>query len=886
MARRAGCDVVYDAAQHWVEAALRKDDSLFTPGHPIWSLDNLNDFHQCFVEATNPPGSGFFEKLHSLLLGAPRDTIQLAAEILYVHYLIAAPPAISGRNKRERISQVLGWTNSAVPIPNDLDSVLDSGILFPGPAFGASKPAHIEFIAEFLLYWKRHPDERQSIALGDPWRFRDEVKAVVVPKAGLQTESILHLTFPDTFEPTVSRNQKMSLRNSFGTLLEAPTGDVDRDLLDIRHRLSGHAEHYKDGFDFYSDGIRFTWSPDVSAWDRFIGWGSRFIKLQHFDKWERNYKLDIATSLEHARLAIERGSDDWLTLLNQAFRHKDNNLVYYITQSRFSIWCSENNTEAREALFALWGDRSNWSSKENASVAIGDFLRRVPEDSPSGKGTRITLASFLAMAVDPRRFPPYGTTTFERGYDLTGYPYPDKSASDSVVYEHVLSFLDRILAEAEKRKIALRDRLDAQSMLWSVINWTTEDHPDFPEFEHDALRRFREADAPPTPAPPTFAEPIENQAFAQNRIIPTLHLPEASGGSGALTYALKPEPPAGLACDEDSRELSGAPTVALPSATFTWSATDEDRRSVEQTFSITVEPETLDDVATRLFWDADHLRDIQRLIEHKQQVVFYGPPGTGKTYVAIELARHFAGEGGLVDLVQFHPSYAYEDFVEGFRPADQNGQPGFQLREGPLKRIAERARDNPGATHVLVIDEINRGNVARVFGELYFLLEYRGPDHEISLQYSDRKFSLPDNLWFIATMNTADRSIALVDAALRRRFHFFPFFPDKPPVDGLLAEWLEREKPTMKWVADLLKSANDKLSDRHLAIGPSHFIRKDLDEEWVERIWDYSILPYIEEQLFGQEERLAEFDYAKLRAEVQSADVVANGDGDAASPAS
>ena len=341
MARRAGCEPVYNAAQRWVDAALRKDDSLFTPGHPIWSLHNLTDFHRRFVVPTNAPGSGFFEKLKSLLVGAPRETIQLAAEILYVHYLIAAPPAISGRNKRERISQVLGWTKPVISIPSDLDSVLDRGVLFPGPAFGATKPAHIELIAEFVLYWKGQPEERQSLALGDPWNFRDEVKAVVVPRAGLQTESILHLTYPDTFEPIISRNQKMSLQSSFRPILEEPTGDIDRDLLDIRGRLSGQAEHYKDGFDFYSDEVKFTWSPDVSVWDRFIGWGSRFVGLSSFDKWERNYKLDIATRLKQARLSIENGSDDWLTILNQAFKHKDNNLVYYITHSRFSIWCSQ-----------------------------------------------------------------------------------------------------------------------------------------------------------------------------------------------------------------------------------------------------------------------------------------------------------------------------------------------------------------------------------------------------------------------------------------------------------------------------------------------------------------------------------------------------------------
>ena len=129
---------------------------------------------------------------------------------------------------------------------------------------------------------------------------------------------------------------------------------------------------------------------------------------------------------------------------------------------------------------------------------------------------------------------------------------------------------------------------------------------------------------------------------------------------------------------------------------------------------------------------------------------------------------------------------------------------------------------------MLVIDEINRGNIAKVFGELYFLLEYR--DKEVQLQYSEEdRFRLPENLLIVGTMNTADRSIALIDAALRRRFYFYPFFPDRPPIEGLLRRWLEKRKPDMLWIADLVDSANsllnEELNDRHSAIGPSHFIR-------------------------------------------------------------
>src|SRR5262249_45715645 len=146
----------------------------------------------------------------------------------------------------------------------------------------------------------------------------------------------------------------------------------------------------------------------------------------------------------------------------------------------------------------------------------------------------------------------------------------------------------------------------------------------------------------------------------------------------------------------------------------------------------------------------------------KGQVIFYGPPGTGKTYVAQELAEYVTSAGGSWQLVQFHPAYTYEDFFEGYRPKLDGQSLGFELRWGPLRRIVKAAEDDPTHPYVLVVDEINRGNLPKIFGELYFLLEYR--DRSVRLQYSpEKEFELPQNLFVIGTMNTSDRSIALVD---------------------------------------------------------------------------------------------------------------------------
>jgi len=282
---------------------------------------------------------------------------------------------------------------------------------------------------------------------------------------------------------------------------------------------------------------------------------------------------------------------------------------------------------------------------------------------------------------------------------------------------------------------------------------------------------------------------------------------------------------------------------------------------------------SLSDLAAELLVGEDWLEEVVRLLEEKRQVIFQGPPGTGKTYVARRLGRHFEEQGGRTETVQFHPSYSYEDFVEGYRPAPVGDQPGFKLVQGPLKRLAMNAEADPEHIYVLIIDELNRGNVAKVFGELYFLLEYRS--ERIRLQYADpdeegeAHFALPKNLWIIATMNTADRSIALMDAALRRRFYFIDYYPDRPPVEGLLDRWLELHgRKELGWISTVLERANEKLDDSDAAIGPSHFLLKDpskLDDARIARIWSHAVLPYLQERLIGEPGRLKEFELERLR---------------------
>ncbi|WP_430781395.1 AAA family ATPase [Actinoplanes sp. G11-F43] len=291
-------------------------------------------------------------------------------------------------------------------------------------------------------------------------------------------------------------------------------------------------------------------------------------------------------------------------------------------------------------------------------------------------------------------------------------------------------------------------------------------------------------------------------------------------------------------------------------------------------------PDPTKALAESLFLPREWLGEVIDLLREKGQVVLYGPPGTGKTYVAQALATFLTETaGGEQRLVQFHPSYAYEDFFEGFRPrpGDTQGSIVFDLVPGPLRRMAALAEADPTRPYILVIDELNRANLAKVFGELYFLLEYR--NQSIGLQYSPGEdFALPRNLLVIGTMNTADRSIALVDQAMRRRFDFVPLFPGRSPLVAMLRDWLTANAIPAT-AADLLDTLNAMLGDPESAIGPSYFMsERARTDAGLQRIWRTAILPLLEERFAGSGVDVhTKYALAPLLARVKAASSPADG---------
>ncbi len=273
---------------------------------------------------------------------------------------------------------------------------------------------------------------------------------------------------------------------------------------------------------------------------------------------------------------------------------------------------------------------------------------------------------------------------------------------------------------------------------------------------------------------------------------------------------------------------------------------------------------TLSQIAEETGFDETVLARWTRAIERKGQAILYGPPGTGKTFVAERLAQHLVGNGerdGIVELVQFHPAYAYEDFIQGIRPVTDGGRLTYSTEPGRLLNFITDAKQRTG-TSVLIVDEINRANLARVFGELMYLLEYR--DNEIPLAGGGR-LRIPNNVRILGTMNTADRSIALVDHALRRRFAFLALQPDFQ----VLRHYHQRHSTgfALKGLIGVLGRLNKTIGDRHYEVGITYFFRTDLTDQ-IEDIWRMEIEPYLDEYFFDQPEKAASFSWENVQAEV------------------
>lgn len=265
---------------------------------------------------------------------------------------------------------------------------------------------------------------------------------------------------------------------------------------------------------------------------------------------------------------------------------------------------------------------------------------------------------------------------------------------------------------------------------------------------------------------------------------------------------------------------------------------------------------TKDDFLNEVYMTEERYETLVNVLRNKKNIILQGAPGVGKTFAARRLAWSMMGEkdDSRIEFVQFHQNYSYEDFMMGYKPVED----GFELKYGIFYRFCQKAANQPDKEFFFIIDEINRGNMSKIFGELLMLIEkdYRGI--KMTLAYNGLPFSVPKNLYIIGMMNTADRSLAMIDYALRRRFSFFeiePGFDSQGFIsyqNGLNSETLDELISKVKELNR--KIAADKSLGRGFCIGHSYFCGRDVcTDEWLHSVVDYDILPMLSEYWFDDE---------------------------------
>ncbi|MFM1612830.1 McrB family protein [Streptococcus mutans] len=263
-----------------------------------------------------------------------------------------------------------------------------------------------------------------------------------------------------------------------------------------------------------------------------------------------------------------------------------------------------------------------------------------------------------------------------------------------------------------------------------------------------------------------------------------------------------------------------------------------------------------------------------QVLKNSKNLIFRGAPGTGKTYLARQIAEELTGGNEeQIGFVQFHPSYDYTDFVEGLRPVSDKEQIGFKLQDGIFKKFCKKAKENPNKKFVFIIDEINRGEISKIFGELFFSIDpdYRGKDGKVTTQYAnlretDKEFYIPENVYIIGTMNDIDRSVDTFDFAMRRRFRF---------VEIKAADTMGMWENNDKFDNDKIEEARIRLTNlnraisnteglnSHYHIGPSYFLKlKDLDYDY-DILWSDYLEPLLKDYLRGSYDETDSLDKLK-----------------------
>jgi MoxR-like ATPase len=879
VARAPGQKAVYEIIELFKTRCLSDNKSLLWPDRAAWTTANTSALWVAFMEHPDASKRSFREKWQEQLQNESEDVHRVAAELIVLYNLF--PMNIGKEAKLNDLKTVISWKlSNDSPDISLVERAFERGLGNPGTHYLTAKPWHIAFYLEFS---RRIIKEKIDIRNLEACKQLANAVQKEVPQSVSARNIALHLMFPDSFERIASEAMRQRIVEVFREYAGG-ADDQDDALLNIRNALK--QSYGRENLEFYDKDIAPLWREKGNEPVNF--WIEKTIVRGRPDR--EQGKFAVGKALWSPK-RDKRGGDIYRFMRDA----KSGDVVFHLTDNEAVNSISRVDGEFQEfngVAGTEWGEGPSYLVPLRDNVHLVPSLSRTDFFSEAFSMRLLSLINGGAKNLFFNR-----ELTFNQGAYLTPAPPALVQILDDAYKRSYNKSLSELAPE-----IAELGTIEEPSQ----TSWIFQANPNFYDVR-GALRRltkqtwlvsrFRDdmalgdkvylwesgseggivGVAEIEGLPMMASDPDEERPFVK----------EAGKFEGEhLRATLKilrvVEPPITRNELMSHAELRGLSLFRAPQGT-NFRLSSEQTAAIEAILgkgkkAITRSAPTLLELADATNLSVDALIELEALLRAKRQLVLEGPPGSGKTYVAQLLARYTSenpfdrAEQENLLTIQFHQSYGYEDFVQGIRPTvDIKGQLTYRVEPGLFKLFCEKAR-NSDRPFVLVIDEINRGNISRIFGELLYLLEYR--DETVSLPYDKSRFSIPSNVFIIATMNTTDRSLAQIDYALRRRFYFYRLLPvsnHSAPVLERALQKLKVEDKDRDKILRLFVNLNERVQEKlgeQFQIGHSHFILPDIGtDEVINRVWNRAVVPLLEEYFYNSRDRasvLAEFSFERL----------------------
>lgn len=799
-----------NAAVNWKTKALVQKTSIFSAA-AVWSDENLDALNEHFVENPDNGDGSFMSKLQGQLVSVPVGAKQLAAEMLW--FMLLCPSNTGPESKRETVLSIWDWSGADHP-PNEpwlTDDVLQ-GIGSAGAAFNTLRWRELVFFIKLVRAFRLLTSSDQLRLLDDGWAFAEWLEEIPGSDRRQLRHMILYLLFPDEFENIFGgsdlRRLVVAMTDYTKPQLKRMSAvQVSQEIRKIRRSLEDKFQRTE--FSFYEPELKKLWVAEArsESLDTAVPEASSFqIATESI---LREHVVHALTEIDRDSYPTDARSSTYDLI--QADRR-------YPPKYVLSLAAKHANGAVLPRQDFSGGIDSSAFKKLNAlgfHIELKNFVTELLKDfiAQANEASDLTVKNYPKQYRGLKIKVSFGQGNFAKvpWISFTGF----EQTTSKGIYPVVLYY-------------------KSTSTLIVAYGVSETNSPDV-----------------------SWQRPGESQTTASYFEANLRSQPERYGASyvGGVFDLSELE-------DLGEIEASLDRVVGQFHQQFDGETIDA---AVEQPLATYEVSEALNG----LFIEEEIFNEILSLLRQKKNLILQGPPGVGKTFVCKRLAYALMEEKAehRLGMVQFHQSYAYEDFVQGYRPSGT----GFRLKNGIFHEFCEKAKKDPSGTYVFIIDEINRGNLSKIFGELMMLIEAdkRGPEWQIPLTYSEDtedKFYIPENLYLIGLMNTADRSLAMVDYALRRRFAFADLKPGFDTEE--FRDFMEDKGANSAFVEELIEKIeilNKKIAEDTTNLGPGYCVGHSYfcsiadgqipDWQWYQRVIKTEVGPLLYEYYFDDEKQ-------------------------------